>query len=70
MSKYKVLRNGDAVLDRGSHIIHADSRSAAIEAAKTLYADALAREDRYTQLYDYYYHAAANADYTAEKVDD
>lgn len=67
MKKYIVLRDGEPVLDRGSKIILADTALAAIDIAKAIYANELAKKDNHAEMYDYYYHASENAEYTAEE---
>jgi hypothetical protein len=67
MKKYTVLRDGEPVLDRRSKIILANTASAAINIAKAIYADELAKKDNHTEMYDYYYHESENAEYTAEE---
>lgn len=67
MKKYTVLRDGEPVLDRGSRIILANTASAAIDIAKAIYADELAKQENHTEMYDYYYHESESAEYTAEE---
>lgn len=67
MKKYTVLRDGKPVLDRGSKIILADTVSAAIDTAKSIYADDLAAKDNHAEAYDYYYRKSESAVYTAVK---
>ena len=67
MKKYTVLRDGEPVLERGSKIILANTDFAAIDIAKAIYADELAKKDNHAEMYDYYDHESENAEYTAEE---
>ena len=68
LNKYTVTRNGEIVRDRGSYIILAVSATAAIEQAIYLYADKIASNDAYRQMYQYYCELAEDATYSAKQI--
>lgn len=61
---YTVRRDGEIITDRGSQYINAPTTGAAKNAAIAIYAEHLAKQDNYAELYDYYYKKAETAAYT------